>query len=223
MHKMPSFASIKRITIMSQSTSPIPSSPNDKYGKFYTLIKPYLQHIDNGLLFRTPFSWMYAFMAIFNLLLPIYMLIEAWNNHVFEVLAAKYLAVFFLIWLLIAFVSWLGFQIWWNRKFDVLKTYHKGDEFVATPVFAHFVQTLGEWLGTWIGIVGFSVSLVATLLLGSEGKYMLQSVGLDFMETDFLFAILMPVYGFLIIVFSRFLAEQFKALTTIANNTRRED
>ena len=193
-----------------------------KQGKFYNSIQPYLHFIDNGLLFRTPFGWLYIFMAIFNLLIPIYMLIEAWNNQLFRLLEFKYIAVFIIIWILIAVVSWIGFQIWWNRKYDVIKTYSEGDEFVATPVFAHFVQTLGEWLGTWIGIVGFSVSLVATLFLGSEGKYMLQTVGLDFMDTGFLFVILMPVYGFVIVVFSRFLAEQFRALTTIANNTKRK-
>ena len=204
-------------------------TPEDKHtpppnsGKFFHTIRPYLHYIDNGLIFRTPFAWLYTFMAIFNLLIPVYMLFEAWNKGVFELLEYKYIAVFMLIWAIVAFVSWLGFQIWWNRKDDVLQTYHKGDEFVATPVFAHFVQTLGEWLGTWIGIVGFAVSLTATLFLGSEGIYMLQAVGLDFMETGFLFAILMPVYGFVILVFSRFLAEQFKALTAIANNTRRKE
>jgi hypothetical protein len=41
------------------------------------------------------------------------------------------------------------------------------------------------------------------------------------MKTGFLFIILMPIYGFLIIVATRFLAEQFRALSSIANNTRK--
>ncbi len=206
---------------MQQINDPSDQS-KQKEGKFYTTIRPYLQFIDSGMMFRTPFSWMYVFMSIFNLLIPIYMLFEAWQKDIYNVLPFKYTIVFIIILLLISVVSWLGFQIWWNRKYDVVHNYSEGDEFVATPVFAHFVQTLGEWLGTWIGVVGFSVSLVATLLLGTEGKYMLQAVGLDFMETGFLFALLMPVYGFLIIVFSRFLAEQFRAMSTIANNTKRK-
>ena len=92
---------------------------------------------------------------------------------------------------------------------------------MATPVFSHFIQTIGEWLGTWIGIVGFSVALLTTLILGDEGYYLSSQLGLGFMKTGVLFIILMPVYGFLIIVATRFLAEQFRALSSIANNTRK--
>jgi hypothetical protein len=41
------------------------------------------------------------------------------------------------------------------------------------------------------------------------------------MEVGFLSIILMPIYGFLIIVATRFLAEQFRALVSIANNTKK--
>jgi len=92
---------------------------------------------------------------------------------------------------------------------------------VATPVFSHLIQTIGEWLGTWIGIVGFSVALLTTLILGDEGYYLSRQLGLGFMKTGVLFIILMPVYGFLIIVATRFLAEQFRALSSIVNNTRK--
>jgi len=41
------------------------------------------------------------------------------------------------------------------------------------------------------------------------------------LKSGWLFTILMPIYGFLIIVTTRFLAEQFRALASIANNTRK--
>lgn len=188
--------------------------------KFFTFIKPYLSFIDNGDLYRKPFSWLYALLAIINLIVPIYVFYQAVDNHIFNA-PAKFVIVFLLIWIIIAFAGWLSFQLWWDRKSKVISTSNIGDEFVATPVFSHLIQTIGEWLGTWIGIVGFSVALLTTLILGDEGYYLSRQLGLGFMKTGFLFIILMPVYGFLIIVATRFLAEQFRALSSIANNTRK--
>lgn len=188
--------------------------------KFFTFIKPYLSFIDNGDLYRKPFSWLYALLAIINLIVPIYVFYQAVDNDIFDA-PGKFVIVFLLVWVIIAFSGWLSFQLWWDRKSKVISTSNVGDEFVATPVFSHLIQTIGEWLGTWIGIVGFSVALLTTLILGDEGSYLSGQLGLGFMETGFLFIILMPVYGFLIILTTRFLAEQFRALSSIANNTRK--
>ncbi len=188
--------------------------------KFLTFIKPYLSYIDNGHLYRKPFSWIYALLAIINLVLPIYIFYQAVDNGIFDT-KAKFIIVFLLVWIIIAFASWISFQLWWDRKSKVISTSSEGDEFVATPVFSHLIQTIGEWLGTWIGIVGFSVALLTTIILGDEGSYLSNQIGIPFLETGFLFVILMPIYGFLIIVATRFLAEQFRALSSIANNTRK--
>jgi len=188
--------------------------------KFFTFIKPYLSFIDNGHLYRKPFSWLYTLLAVVNLILPIYIFYQAADNNIFDT-GAKFIIVFLLVWIIITFVSWVSFQLWWDRKSKVISTSSEGDDFVATPVFSHLIQTIGEWLGTWIGIVGFSVALLATIILGDEAYYLSNQIGIPFLKTGFLFVILMPIYGFLIIVATRFLAEQFRALSSIANNTRK--
>lgn len=185
--------------------------------KHTTFIKPYLSFIDKGKLFKQPFNWLYTVLAIINLLLPFYIMYEAINNKVFNI-GTDFTIVFTLMWLIIAFVSFVSFQLWWDRKSKVLNTSTEGDEFIATPVFSHFIQTLGEWLGTWVAIVGFATALLTTLFLGEEAYYLLRSVGVSFLKSGWSFVVLMPIYGFLIIVASRFLAEQFKALTSIANS-----
>lgn len=38
------------------------------------------------------------------------------NNDLFRYGGGRMIAAFILVWLVIAFVSWLGFQIWWNRR-----------------------------------------------------------------------------------------------------------
>ena len=188
--------------------------------KFLTFIKPYLSFIDNGHLYRKPFSWLYAILAIINLILPLYVFYMAIDNEIFY-RPAKFIIVFLLVWIIMAFASWVSFQLWWDRKSKIIDTSIEGDEFVATPVFSHLIQTIGEWLGTWIGIVGFGTALLTTIILGDEGYYLSRQIGFSFLETGWLFIILMPIYGFLIIVTTRFLAEQLRALASIANNTKK--
>ncbi len=188
--------------------------------KFFTFIKPYLSFIDNGHLYRKPFSWLYSILAIINLVVPVYIFYQAIDNNIFSA-PGKFIVAFFLVWLVVAFAGWVSFQLWWDRRSKVVSTSIEGDDFVATPVFSHLIQTFGEWLGTWIGIVGFSVALLTTIILGDDGYFLTRQLGIGFLETGFLFVILMPIYGFLIIVVTRFLAEQFRALASIANNTRK--
>lgn len=189
-------------------------------GIFFTLIKPCLSMIDNGDLFRKPISWFYMLLAVINLMLPIYIFSIALDNHIFD-LKAKHAFVFLLIWIVIAFISWISFQLWWDRKSKVICSSTEGDKFVATPVFAHFIQTLGEWLGIWIGIGGTAFTLFTKLFLGDDARYLTRMFKLDFLDGPALF-IVMPICGFLIIIITKFMAEQFMALSVIANNTKKE-
>jgi len=189
--------------------------------KFFTFIRPYLSFIDNGHFFRKPFSWLYTILAIVNLLIPIYVFYQASDSGIFDS-PAKYVIVFLLLWIIVAFAGWMGFQLWWDRKSKIDMSTAASDEFIATPALSHFIQTFGEWFGTWIGLVGFGFALLTTFILGDEGYYLGRGLGIPFLDTGWMAILRMPIIGFLIIVFSRFLAEQIKALSTIANNTKKQ-
>jgi hypothetical protein len=63
--------------------------------------------------------------------------------------------------------------------------------------------------------------LLTTIILGDEGNSLGRSLGIPYLNTGWMAILIMPIVGFLIIVFSRFLAEQIKALSAIANNTKK--
>lgn len=187
--------------------------------KFFTFIKPYLSYIDNGHFFRKPFSWLYTLFAIINLLIPIYVFYQASDNGVFGS-PAKFIIVFILLWIIVAFAGWVGFQLWWDRRSKINLSSSAGDGFIATPALSHFIQTFGEWVGTWMLIVGFSAALLSTIILGSDGYYLGGTLGIPYLNSGWLAVLTTPITGFLIIVFSRFVAEQIRALAAIANNTK---
>lgn len=190
--------------------------------KFFTCIKPFLSYIDNGTFFRQPFKWLYIVFAVLNLLFPLYILYQAISSQIFSVLPAKFIVVFIVVFLILALAAWISFQLWWDRKDKVIASTAEGDRFIVTPVFSHFIQTLGEWMGIWIAIVGSLLSLIITLVLGEEGSLFSRSMGLSFISIGYISVIMMPIYGFLIVVLSRFFAEQFRAITVIANNTTKQ-
>ena len=58
-----------------------------KDNKFFSFFEPVLKYIDTGKFFREPFRWLYAILAILNLLTPIVLLVMAINNDLFRFLA----------------------------------------------------------------------------------------------------------------------------------------
>ncbi|MDD8019977.1 MAG: hypothetical protein PHU81_02165 [Acidobacteriota bacterium] len=186
--------------------------------KFFGFVKPYLSFIDQGHFFRQPFSWLYGLLAILNLIFPLYILFS--KTDIFKG-PFKFVLVFLLIWVVIAFAGWIGFQIWWDRMMKIAASAATGAEFVATPIFSHFIQTLGEWFGTLFAIVGFGGALISMILVGDDGYSFLRLIGLRFPGRGWLGILLMPIIGYLIVIFTRFLAEQFRALAAIANNTKK--
>jgi len=182
-------------------------------GPFFNYSVPYLDFIRKGEFF----TFIYFIMAVINLILPFVILYKVIDSGFFRA-DAKYIFTFILSWFVIVFACWIGFQIWWNRRTKIAVI--AASEFVATPVFSEIFQTFGEWLGTFIGIVGAGIGLIATIALGNEASYIFETIGMGFLGYGAMVIIIGPVFGFFIIIISRFLAEQLRILAALANNTK---
>lgn len=190
--------------------------------KFFTWLKPYIEQFDNGRFFRVAFKWFYIIIGVLNLCIPFYFLYIFFNieeNPPFSLEASSFFTLFF-TWLIITFVSWCSFQIWWHRSDRVFEITEEDCDFVVVPVLSNFTQTVGEWVGAWVGAAGFAIVLVGTLFMGDEGNELFDLIGLDFLQTGIVNILIMPVLGFGIMVVSRMLAELFRGVAAIANNTR---
>ena len=179
----------------------------------FNFSKPYLDFIGKEKIF----SIVYYVMAGLNLLIPIGILIGAISGHILDA-GGKMIIAFFFSWIVVSFACLIGFQLWWDRrrKLETLTTC----EFVATQSFSEIAQTFGEWLGTFVGIVGAGVGLIATVILGRESSYLFSMIGMEFLSMGAVVIIMGPIMGFFIIVISRFLAEQLRIFAALANNTK---
>ena len=188
---------------------------------FFIFFKPFFDYIDSGELFRKPCGWLYVAIAVCNLLFPFFVLYNVISTEFLSFVPGKFIFVFILILIILPAAGWFSFQLRWNRKSKVENLTKESDEFVGIPVFSHFIQTFGEWLGCYVAIVGCLFALFTSLILGSDTGAFSQIPGLDFLSVSAAGIILMPLYGYIIIVASRFIAESARALAAIANNTKK--
>jgi hypothetical protein len=189
--------------------------------KFLTFFDPFFAYIDAGKIFRKPFSWLYGLIAIFNAIFPFIVLY--WIIGLFKHLEGQQIFGLILLWLVILAAGWFSFQLWWNRMGKVDKLTTDSDEFVVTPVYAHLLQTFGEWLGCYVAIVGALAALLTWIFIDSSvtGRLFSQMGGESLFGFGIAGILVAPIYGFLILVSFRFIAEIAKALASIANNTKK--
>ena len=184
---------------------------------FQSFVKPFLDYIDNGNFFRQPVKILYMIIGALNALLPFYLLYQLIDSGVFEFAGTGMIFGIVISWLIMlgGFV-FVGI-LWWTRaeQFDTMAG--QGDEYPVTPVFAHIVRTSGEAFGVIVGVILFLVTLVMLVFAGETGLSALNSLG-DFGWASLL---ILPVTGFFIIVTSRFLSEQIRAIVNIAQNTKK--
>jgi len=181
---------------------------------FFDFAKPYFDFIGKGKIY----SIIYVVMAVINLLIPLAVILVVIELGFLKNSGVRIIVAFMLSWLIIAFASWIGFQLWWYRK-AVLKKIESAD-FIATPVISEILQTFGEWLGTFIAIIGAGIGIIATIFLRDSSNHLLRNFGIGFVEYSPLLIIVCPVIGFFIIVLFRFIAEQIRIFASIANSTK---
>lgn len=185
--------------------------------KFFTFIQPYLNYIDGGKLYKQPFRILYQVIAVLMLLFPFFFLYQLIDSGLMDGAPANIVVAAILIWIIIDVAGWLSFQLWWMRALQLNQTSREGDDFIATPVLSNLLQTLGEWLGSYMAIVGFLITLIGLIFMGEA----MSIVNLIVPVMGGWGLIYFPVAGFIIIVIFRGIAEMIRALVAIANNTRK--
>ena len=80
---------------------------------------------------------------------------------------------------------------------------------------------MGEWLGFYIGVGGCLISLLFVLFGVNDSLGGMLGNSVLPMGVGFSMVIMYPIMGFLIVVSGRLIAELYRALAAIANNTKR--
>ncbi|MFR9259984.1 MAG: hypothetical protein ACLVL2_02045 [Bacteroides cellulosilyticus] len=156
--------------------------------KLFTFLDPLLGYIDNGRFFREPFRWLYVIFAVLNLLFPIFILAKVIEMDFFKYAEGKLILAFILLFIILCAGAWGSYLLWMNRKNKLKEAIQEENEFIAIPVVSHLTQTMGEWLGLYIGVIGTLCSVVIAIFAANEIRYILPiPSGMFF---------LMPIYGF---------------------------
>ena len=218
--------STQKFVIKDQNTGKQLNLSVNTENKFFSFINPFLQYIDNGNFFKNPIIAVYAVFAFLFLLIPFSVLIKsgAFNS---DYLTGKDFFALILMWLFIAFNSWVCFQILWNRRKELKNKINESDDYMATPIIAHLIKTLGEVIGTTTVIVGVGMSLILAIFYDGYSNSIYSVVReIPFFNrrifgNQFLNILIFPLYGYIIIIFFKFLSETISVLTSIANNTKK--
>jgi|GEM_PF-1528568 len=150
---------------------------------------------------------------------------RAFHNPSSKIKAIIALVIFVLISL---FAGLVNFQIFWDRRNKINSTSNENDEFCAIPAVAHYIQTIGEAVGSYVALMGFFTVLIALLFNVCFGEYGLNKFfigNLESLSENFIkgiFISLFPLFiGYGIILFFRVIGESIKAIVVIANNTKK--
>jgi len=169
--------------------------------------------IDNGSFFRKPMQWFYIFLGIAAFAGGLYAVYKVCDEFIFNDYAPSEAVrggIAMLIGCLV--FAFFGLFFWLNRRKHLANTVEAKTEFAAVPVFAHLLQSFGDFLGlTLICIVAPCVLLTLVLLI-DKVKYTWDSMLLSCGAAI--------ITGFFIILFFHYIADMARVRFAIANNTK---
>ncbi|MBD5297979.1 MAG: hypothetical protein HDS21_07885 [Bacteroides sp.] len=182
--------------------------------KFFNLIRPLTNYIDSGRFFSQPLQCIYYVFGILCLLIPFYVIYELADWGFFSYANGKELLSFFVVIIGLLGVCILCFLLWFNRAEKLSTLLSPNSKFVAVPAVANLIQTGGEVFGIFMGVFGFYCSLFYLLL---DTRFFF--IPNDIYHLGIMGVIVMPIFGYVIVVGSRYLAELVLSIADIANNT----
>jgi hypothetical protein len=147
---------------------------------------------------------------------------HASNSKVLSVIALVLFCIFILI------IGLINALVLWSRSVDLKQLNTENDKFTAIPVLSHFIQTMGEYISTYIATMGFATVLIAVAFktcFGVFGLNELYTIDLEQLSRNYEMGIpylLVPIIAaFFMLWTSKIIAEAIKTLVAIANNTQK--
>jgi len=162
----------------------------------YGIVKGYLWFLDNNVLFKKPIS---CLAAIISFLIPFLVLSQFIRFEIFKSGEVNMVFASILILLVFAFAGIFGALIWWHRRI----TLNEGPKLYVN--FRRFVQTIGEWLATFIAISVFGVVLVLVIFLSEEYHFIAGLLPFAIPHIDIFVAFSGIIAGFVIIIVTKLL------------------
>ena len=196
----------------------------------------FLSLIDSGRFFIHPMSWLYIVFACLSFVPALLILYYMYEEGIDGILRhtegwikfSGYLFCF-LFALFVIVTAILMFYYWMNRSHKVAHIVNEGDQIVAMPVWAHFVQSLLESSGVYIALIP---PMGATLLYlwgvitgfkyiepyaeaGDIFKFFL--IGLLALA---IFIFICLLLSYIIILIAHYIGESIRVRAQIANDVR---
>lgn len=179
----------------------------------FNLLKPLTDFIDSGRFFRQPFQWLYYIIGVLCALTPLYVLYTLIESRIFKYADGGDIFAIILIWLVFGAVCIGGLILWFSRGKKLSEILPENSKFVALPCVANFIQTSGEFFGLFIGLFGFIGGVLSNIFgIGREFPIIAATIPTS---------ILSLIFGYLAVVFSRYVSELLLAIAAIANNTEK--
>ena len=202
--------------------------------KFY--MTKFLSLIDSGKFFIQPMSWLYVVFACLSFLPALLILCCMYYAGIGDILSytegwtkfSGYLFCFIFA-LFVIVTAILMFYYWMNRSHKVAHIVNEGDQIVAMPVWAHFVQSIFESSGVYIAMIppmGATLFYLWGVITGF--KYMLPYAEFgDIMKALLvgllalaIFIFICLLFGYIIILIAHFIGESIRVRAQIANDVR---
>lgn len=191
---------------------------------FLVRLKGYFNQIlgllDNGKFFSTPIKWLYVFFAVISALLPIcgtyyfydtvlgHYLAGGWDKTVGIIMSTCFLAIMLC-------TAYFFFTFWMNRKNRLSYVAKDGEDLVAVPLVANFIQCWFEWIGFMAAIMGASIGLLSLIFFLLTGN-----INSDIFVSTLIMIIGSAIGGWFIIIFGRYMSEFIILMANMANDIR---
>lgn len=164
-----------------------------------------LNYVDSGKFFRQPVKFLYYLLSVVTFGLPIGLF--GTMTDMWDWISGKEIFMYILLIIAGLFIAICCCYLWIKRAGSLQLDASENSRFIAIPILANILQTMGEWAFVTVGAGGFIISLIYTIFGESSSEFGAAGI------------IILPAAGYLSCLFMRFLAESTMALAHIANNT----
>ena len=175
--------------------------------KINQVMESVLNYIDCGNIFRKPFKWLYWVIGVIIALAILDIFVDRFNY--FKYYSAGEKAGLVLVMIVMLASAVFSVFYWIRRAKDVEKVVDVNARFVAIPVVAHIIRSLGEFCGICSAIFGNAIFIIGTLFSMKH-----------FDSNGIVGIIVCPIAGYFTLLLSRFMSESIAVVTSIANDTR---